>query len=590
MPDMKLLLEAERRGILPPEKATLLQEARRRGLVPASPDAGTTPGPSPSMPTPTRSTSPAGPVLAGAQSAGGGPGASEANLRGLARRVNPQLQRRLPGEVAEPVGEQSNVALAGGFLGDMARNTPASAAQFARDITAPIHSPVETVKGLAGLARGLVQMLRPGEQGDEGKVRAVGQFLADRYGGLEEISNTLRTDPVGVAGDIAGILTGGAGLAAKAAGTAGRVGRVATAAGKAGRAIEPSALAGRAVAGVGRGAGRAAAEVLGMTTGATSTPIRRAVQAGREGGRLAETFMDHARGRAPADQVVEQARDALRVMHERKMGEYRQGIGAAFADTADTPLNFDQIAEAMQNATAGGQFKGVDIAGSTAQVREKLTDLFAKWERLDPAEFHTVEGMDALRKAVGDVMETTEFGTPARRVANQVYHAVREAVAEQAPGYARTLSDYHEATKHLRDLEKELSLGNKAAAATALRKLQAVMRKDVASAYGQRADYAKELDRAGARGLHEALAGQALSEWAPRGLARGVGAGAAGYGAMTLNPSVLPLLAASSPRIVGEAAFRLGQAQGALAPLMVPPPVGARAGLYQAGRAERVSR
>jgi hypothetical protein len=34
--DLKLLLEAERRGILPPDKAKLLDEARKRGLVPAS--------------------------------------------------------------------------------------------------------------------------------------------------------------------------------------------------------------------------------------------------------------------------------------------------------------------------------------------------------------------------------------------------------------------------------------------------------------------------------------------------------------------------------------------------------------------------
>ena len=34
MPNMELLLEAEKRGILPPEKAGLLQEARKRGLVP----------------------------------------------------------------------------------------------------------------------------------------------------------------------------------------------------------------------------------------------------------------------------------------------------------------------------------------------------------------------------------------------------------------------------------------------------------------------------------------------------------------------------------------------------------------------------
>lgn len=32
---LALMLEAERRGILPPDKVALLAEARRRGLVPA---------------------------------------------------------------------------------------------------------------------------------------------------------------------------------------------------------------------------------------------------------------------------------------------------------------------------------------------------------------------------------------------------------------------------------------------------------------------------------------------------------------------------------------------------------------------------
>lgn len=41
--DMELLLEAERRGILPPDKVGLLTEARRRGLVPAAPAQPQTP-------------------------------------------------------------------------------------------------------------------------------------------------------------------------------------------------------------------------------------------------------------------------------------------------------------------------------------------------------------------------------------------------------------------------------------------------------------------------------------------------------------------------------------------------------------------
>ena len=40
--DWELILEAERRGILPPDKAELLAEARRRGLVPGDVQAAPT--------------------------------------------------------------------------------------------------------------------------------------------------------------------------------------------------------------------------------------------------------------------------------------------------------------------------------------------------------------------------------------------------------------------------------------------------------------------------------------------------------------------------------------------------------------------
>ena len=38
------------------------------------------------------------------------------------------------------------------------------------------------------------------------------------------------------------------------------------------------------------------------------------------------------------------------------------------------------------------------------------------------------------------------------------------------------MKGYHEATNHLKDLERALSLGKSAATETALRKLQAIMR------------------------------------------------------------------------------------------------------------------
>ena len=167
--------------------------------------------------------------------------------------------------------------------------------------------------------------------------------------------------------------------------------------------------------------------------------------------------------------------------------------------------------------------------------------------------------MDAFRKSIGDVLDSTKYGTPERKLATEVYFTVRKSIEAQAPGYGKVLTKYHEATNHLKDLERSLSLGKSAATETSLRKLQAVMRDDVSSAYGKRAEYASELAESGAGNLEPMLAGQALESWMPRGLRSVVataGAGATG----ALSPQLLPLLLAASPRLMGKAARGTGKA------------------------------
>ena len=259
-------------------------------------------------------------------------------------------------------------------------------------------------------------------------------------------------------------------------------------------------------------------------------------------------------------------------------------------------IDFDKVRNIADKAMGQGQFKGVDISESTSAVRTKIQSRLEQWAKLDPAEFHTVEGMDALRKSIGDVVDSAPFSTPERRLAEQVYFSVRKSVEAQAPGYGKVLKGYHEASKHLKDLEQGLSLGKSARSETALRKLQAVMRNDVTSAYGKRAEYAKELIGAGAENLEASLAGQALQSWAPRGLRSYVtGAGAIGAGAAGgMSAAALPaILAASSPRLVGMGAYRAGQASkplAGLAELMSKLPPGTGQASFQAGRAARESR
>ena len=214
-------------------------------------------------------------------------------------------------------------------LGEMASsavgNLPGSAWQFAKDVTAPIHSPIETAKGLGGLAAGAYERMGRGAKGlavgpdeaqklepgkNEGGLDALMSFFAERYGGLENIKRTVAEDPAGFLADISGLAMGGGGLAVKAAGTAGKLGAAAKKVGQAGRAIDPARLASAGAKRAGQAASTAVSEVLGLTTGASAAPIKVAFRKGRQKGG-SKAFLENIKGDVPMDQVVEEARAAV---------------------------------------------------------------------------------------------------------------------------------------------------------------------------------------------------------------------------------------------------------------------------------------
>lgn len=180
-----------------------------------------------------------------------------------------QLQAAL--EAARAAGDEEAVADLEGRLveaGDfdfsakeMAKNIPGSAVQAAKDITAPIHSPIDTGRGLWRAASGAAQMLAPGEQGNEPYARAVGAGLKERYGGVDNLKRTLQNDPVGSAVDVGGLLTGGAAATAKA------LPRASAFAGKAGRALDP-------VLGVQKAVGKAIPKALPRSLTESSLKLR----------------------------------------------------------------------------------------------------------------------------------------------------------------------------------------------------------------------------------------------------------------------------------------------------------------------------
>ena len=105
-----------------------------------------------------------------------------------------------------------------GTLKQALYNLPSSTLQLGKDIVQPIIAPVEFLKSTYSLGKGVVELAIPGEQPDEKTAKAVGEYLANRYGGMENIRDTFAEDPAGILADAAMLLRGGGALATKVPG------------------------------------------------------------------------------------------------------------------------------------------------------------------------------------------------------------------------------------------------------------------------------------------------------------------------------------------------------------------------------------
>lgn len=302
----------------------------------------------------------------------------------------------------------------------------------------------------------------------------------------------------------------------------------------------------------GRGLGAVARGAIGNLTGAGSEAVSTAFQSGSTGNR---SFLEHLRGKAEMTDVLDSAKDALDAMRAARGAEYRANMGAIAQDK--TILDVAPIQQAVQKAQAIGNYKGKVINKNAAGVIEDIAATVDDWAKSSPAEFHTPEGLDALKRAIGDIRDATQYGTPGRLAADNIYNAVKQQIVDQAPVYAKTMRDYSQASELISEINRALSLGEKASADTAMRKLQSLMRNNVQTNYGNRMELAKALEQAGGTDFLPAIAGQAMSSAMPRGLARLEQSGIALSGLM--NPGIWAALPFTSPRLMGESAYGLGK-------------------------------
>lgn len=308
-----------------------------------------------------------------------------------------------------------------------------------------------------------------------------------------------------------------------------------------------------------KGAASIGRKALGATTGVGEEAITEAYKAGQRGGAPAKAFREAMRGESSMDDVLNAAKQNLEAMGKQRQAAYREGMARIKADK--TVLEFKGIDKSLDDAVESITYKGMIKSPAASDKLKQVYQEIDGWKKLDPAEYHTPEGLDALKQRVGDILESIPYNEQnARRVVGNVYNSIKKEIAVQAPEYSKAMKGYSEASETIKEIERSLSLGQKSTAESGIRKLQSLMRNNVNTSYGKRGELARTLEQAGGREIFPAVAGQSLNDWLPRGIQRAAaGSGGAGL-ALTGNiPAAAGLAAVSSPRLVGEAAYGVGK-------------------------------
>jgi len=432
-----------------------------------------------------------------------------------------------------------------------------SVANMVGDIYQAVTSPVQTTKAVLDLGAGILQNALPerlvqavGEdKASRDLASKVGQHYVQRYGSVEGAKKALATDPAGVMADLSTVLTAGATLPT----------RLAPSLSTAARAVDPLLLSAKGLAKTADIGGQGVKQALGLTTGVGGESIGQAYKAGLAGGEAAEALKANMRGNVEQTAVLDAAKQNLAELGRQRQQAYRANMQNIKGDKS--VLDFTGIDKALSDAQSKVVFKGKIKNEAAAQKLSEVEAKVADWKSLDPADFHTPEGLDALKQSIGETLESIPFeSTQQRLVVGEVYNAVKNEINKQAPTYAKTMKAYADASEQIKEIEKALSLGKKASVDTAMRKLQSLMRNNVNTNYGQRLKLAQELEAAGGRQLMPSLAGQSLNQLVPRGI-QGATSIPTSLGAFSLGglPLTLAYGAVSSPRLAGEAAYGAGR-------------------------------
>lgn len=311
----------------------------------------------------------------------------------------------------------------------------------------------------------------------------------------------------------------------------------------------------------GKTATKIGAEVQGALTGTSGETLEEAFRAVVRGGESEKAFTRALRKQVTPEQLAENTRGAIDTVRLAQQNAFKN----AFASIKDVPVNTSDIVnkftEELVKANIVVKNGVLDFTNSklrtTPQAMNKLQDAYQ--EVLKASEATTLEGVDISRQALKGLRLSGDDASAnlANKFIDDATRIVRKA-GEDVDGYKKLLDDFGEQADFIDSLSRDLAAGDNRTLDQTYRRITTALKTNNEA----RMNLIKQLDEATGGTLLAQIAGQQLSEELPRGIIRAFSASLVGAGVATglsgVGVATLPLLVATSPRVVGEFIRALG--------------------------------
>ena len=305
----------------------------------------------------------------------------------------------------------------------------------------------------------------------------------------------------------------------------------------------------------GESAGIAASAVSGLT-GKPAVAFSEAYKAGKA---KDTSFLDNLRGKTTPDELLTTVKEGVDKIRADNSAAYQNAKTGWAADK--TPLDFNQIDQAYQRVKDSYTVNGKSKIGAAEQkVVDEIGAVLNEW-RADP-NARTALDLDALKQRIDAIYPESPKHTQAQRAVTDVRNAVKDAIVQQAPDYAQAMKNYDTQMTLLRDVTKALGASDKVAKETAINKIMTTLKSSPSAEF--RRQLLDVLQQQGGVNVVPGIAGQELAQFIPSsGVGRAVAGGGLTAATMLRHPELAAVLPFTSPRLMGEAFYKMGQASGA---------------------------